>query len=97
MHNGDPDGNLQKYIKEVVELEIARWLPPGVEPLELPEAVHRPNMQDNNVRVVVPNHIPPPPQNNAWDVTTIAILIVLLLFMIGIALLFLYLYEKKKQ
>ena len=32
MHSGDPDGNLQKYIKEVIEPENARLLPPGVDP-----------------------------------------------------------------
>jgi len=89
-----------KFIKEVSEPEVARWLPPGAEPLELPEAVHRPNMQDTNVRVVAPNPVPPPPQpqNNVWDdVATIAMSVVLLLFVIGIALLFLYPYDKKKQ
>jgi len=82
-----------KYIAEVTEPEIALWLPPGAEPLELPEAVRKENVQPDNARVVAPPPAPLPlPQDNAWDFATV----ILLLFVIGIALLFLYPYNKKK-
>ena len=101
--SGGTKAAVARYIAEVSEPEVARWLPPGVEPGELPEEVHREIEQHNNVRLVAPPPaplpppaLPEPPQDNAWDIASIAILVVLLLFIIGIALLFLYPYNKKK-
>jgi len=56
--NGDYEGSRQKYIKEVVEPEIARWLPPGVEapiaPAEQPvQPLAPPAAQRGNVFVPV--------------------------------------------
>ena len=68
--NGDYEGSRKKYIKEVVEPEIARWLPPGVE-APVPPAV----------QPAPP--VAPPVAQQAWNPLPVLALIVVLLLLAG--------------